>query len=223
MRHGSVTSVSRGRGRAIGVLGAVAASAVLVSGCGDAGKDEVSAAATTPPAQRVNQPTTGGLTEDQTERKALVDAAKTGWEEAADAAVAKVPGGKLVEIELKRSDGVMEWDSEIATADGTSHDVQVDAVTGQVTQSRVEGDQDNEDRQQLADRLGKAKTTAQQAATTATDRKKGTVTSVGLGGGNGGAAPVWSVDVVTADDWSKTDFDIDAVNGEVLRQEVDRD
>ncbi|MEU2428456.1 PepSY domain-containing protein [Streptomyces sp. NPDC007861] len=223
MRHGSVTSVGRGRGRAVGVLGAVAAAAVLVAGCGDGGKDESSAAATKPPAQPVNQPTTGALTEDQTERKDLVGAVKTDWEQAADAAVAKVPDGELVEIELKRSDGVMEWDSEVATSDGTSYDVHVDAVTGQVIRSQVEGDQDNEDRQQLADRLSKAKTTAQQAASTATDRKQGTVTSVGLGGGNGGAAPVWSVDVVSTDDWSKTDFDIDAASGEILRQEVDRD
>lgn len=213
----------RRRGRVIGALCAVAASAVVVSGCGDGGQGKTSAAAPTAPAQAVGQTTPGGLTRDQTERQALVTSAKIGWDEAADTALAKVPGSKLSEIKLKRAQaGTPEWESEIAAADGTAHDVHVDAASGQVTQSRVESDQDNEDRQQLADRLSKAKITPQQAATTATDRKQGTVIAVGLEGADS-RGPIWSVDVVTKNDGYKTAFDIDAVSGEVLREEVDRD
>ncbi|WP_351224949.1 PepSY domain-containing protein [Streptomyces sp. NPDC002133] len=171
----------------------------------------------------MGEQTTGGLTEDQTERKDLIAAVKIGWDEAANTALATVQGAKLVDIELKRSTGGgPEWDSKIAAADGTAHEVEVDAVSGKVTRSRVESDQDAEDKRELAGRLSSAKITAQQAVTTATDRKKGTVSAVGLEDSDGGAT-IWSVDVVTANDWYKTAFDIDAANGDVLREEVDRD
>ncbi|MBL1104298.1 PepSY domain-containing protein [Streptomyces sp. 5-8] len=51
---------------------------------------------------------------------------------------------------------------------------------------------------------------------------KGTVTAVELEDSDGGT-PTWSVDVVTTDDWNKTTFDIDATDGKILREHVDRD
>ncbi|MFF4606209.1 PepSY domain-containing protein [Streptomyces sp. NPDC001339] len=172
----------------------------------------------------MRQPTATGrmLTDDQAERKAVVPAVKVDWEKGARAAMEKVSGGKLVDIELTRSaGGGPEWDAEVAAADGTAHDVRVDAVTGKVTRSRVKSDQDTDDKAKVADRLKKAKISPQQAATAGTDRKKGTVTAVELDSERG--ATVWSVDVVTTDDWYKTTFDVDAANGKVLRQKVDRD
>ncbi|UQA97150.1 PepSY domain-containing protein [Streptomyces halobius] len=73
-----------------------------------------------------------------------------------------------------------------------------------------------------ADRLSKAEISPQQAATAADDRKKGTVTGVSLEDSDDGAT-IWSVDVVTTNDWYKTTFDVDAANGKALRQKVDRD
>ncbi|UQA90592.1 PepSY domain-containing protein [Streptomyces halobius] len=203
-----------------------------MSGCGD---EEVEGPAAPSPASpgtegATRSPTppasptpTGRLTEDQAGRKALVPSAKTVWDQAARAATAKVSGSKLVEIELDRSaDGGPEWDTKVATTDGTAHDVRVDAVTGKVTHSRAEPDQDSDDKRELADQLRGAEISPQQAVTTATDREEGVVTAVGLEDSDGGAT-AWSVDVVTQDDWYKTTFDIDTANGKVLHQEVDRD
>ncbi|GAU69856.1 hypothetical protein SSP35_15_00110 [Streptomyces sp. NBRC 110611] len=162
------------------------------------------------------------LTDDQAERKDMIPAVKVGWDKGARAAMEKVSGGKLVEIQLTRSGGGPEWDAEVAAADGTAHDVRVDAVTGKVTRSRAKSGQDADDKAEVAGRLRKARISPQQAAAAGTDRKKGTVTAVELEGSDRGAT-IWSVDVVTTDDWHKTTFDVDAANGRVLREDVDRD
>ncbi|WP_251096261.1 PepSY domain-containing protein [Streptomyces sp. Caat 7-52] len=88
--------------------------------------------------------------------------------------------------------------------------------------ARTESDQDTDDKSELADWLKKATVTARQAAQTATDKTRGTVTAVELEDSDGGT-PTWSVDVVTTDDWNKTTFDIDATDGKILREHVDRD
>ncbi|WP_246430191.1 PepSY domain-containing protein [Streptomyces rectiverticillatus] len=163
------------------------------------------------------------MTEDQAERKALVPAAKVGYDQAAKSAVGKVSGSKLVDIDLKRSaGGAPEWHAKVAAADGTENDVVVDAVSGEVTSSGPEADQDAEDKRKTADRLGKAKVSWQDAASTALGRKKGTITSLGLDDMDNGTL-VWSVDVVTTNDWNKTTYDVGAADGSVKREHVDRD
>ncbi|MGW0564010.1 PepSY domain-containing protein [Streptomyces sp. NPDC003016] len=160
-----------------------------------------------------------GLTEDQAERKALLPSAQVSYDKAASTAVGEVPGGKLTGIELKSGP---EWTAEVTAEDGTAHSVRIDAVSGKVTRSGAEADQDADDRRELADRLAGAKQTWQQAARTATEKKSGTVSSVQLDGNDGGTL-IWSVDVVTTDDWDKTTFDIDAASGKIVREHVDRD
>ncbi|MEV4685412.1 PepSY domain-containing protein [Streptomyces kurssanovii] len=176
------------------------------------------------------------LTDDQAERRALVPAAKVTWDKAADTAVGEVSGSKLVEIELTRAEagstaspaspapspGGPEWAAEVATQDGTRHTVRVDAVSGRVIGSQPDPEQDAEDKQETADLLGKAKVTAQQAVKTATGRKQGTVSTVALDNDDAGKV-IWSVDVVTQNDWYLTTFDVDAASGQILREEVDRD
>lgn len=176
------------------------------------------------------------LTDDQAERRALVPAAKVTWDKAADTAVGEVSGSKLVEIELTRAEadstaspaspapspGGPEWAAEVATQDGTRHTVRIDAASGRVIRSQPDPEQDTEDKRETADLLGKAKLTAEQAAKTATDRQQGTVSAVELGSDDTGKV-IWSVDVVTQNDWYMTTYDIDAAKGEVLREEVDRD
>ncbi|WP_208639959.1 PepSY domain-containing protein, partial [Streptomyces tricolor] len=98
----------------------------------------------------------------------------------------------------------------------------VDAVTGKAGQEQAKPDQDPDDKRELADRLEKATVTPQQAAQTATDKTKGTVSAVELDDSDGGT-PKWSVDVVTTDDWNKTTYDIDASDRKILREHVDRD
>lgn len=162
------------------------------------------------------------LTEDQAERKALAPRAKVGYDKAMTAAVRAVSGSKPVSIELKGPAGKPGWEAEVATDDGTESTVRVDAVTGEAGRPRTEADQDGDDKKELADRLAKATVTPQQAAATATGRTKGTVTSVELDDTDQGG-PMWSVDIVTTNDWNKTTYDIDATDRKVLRRHTDRD
>ncbi|MGW0776739.1 PepSY domain-containing protein [Streptomyces sp. NPDC002835] len=193
-------------------------------------------------AESDGQPTR--LTDDQAERRALVPAATVTWDKAADTAVGEVAGSKLVEIELTRyqsggpaspspspaspspspspSPGAPAWAVDVATEDGTVHTVHVDAASGQVLGSRQESDQSADEKRRITDRLAQAKTTPEQAVQTATGRTDGTVTAVELDNDDADKL-IWSVDVVTQADWNKTTFDIDATNGKILREQVDRD
>lgn len=206
---------------------AAVVSAPLLTACGDTGESRVAAAAPTPYGSPTGTPSPRLATEDQAERRALVQATKVPWDKAAATAVRGVRRGKLTEIELKWARAAVgspspgprtpEWESTVAAQDGTAYAVRVDAVTGKVTESRVDPGQDPEDKRELADRLGAATVTPQRAVKTATDRKKGTVTAVELDDTR------WSVDVVTTNDWYKTTYDIDARTGKIVREHVDRD
>ncbi|MEB8341952.1 PepSY domain-containing protein [Streptomyces endophyticus] len=216
------------RGRAVGVVCAVAASLSLLSACSsDDGDDTSSGAKESESAAQQDQASdatpTGRLNEDQAERKKLLSATKVDWDKAARTAEKDVSGSKLLEIELgDDKQGNPEWDAEVVASDGTSTDVTVDAVTGKVTGSTADKDQDADDKKENADKLSAAKITAVKAADTATERKKGKVTSVALDDSDSGST-VWSVDVVTPATWDKTTFDIDAANGKVLNEHVDQD
>jgi uncharacterized membrane protein YkoI len=182
------------------------------------------------------------MTDDQSERQALVPLAKVTWDKAADTAVKEVPEGKLVDLELKRtsaeatestgspspstpnpapSQGAPEWEAKVAASDGTVHRIDIDAVSGKVFRTQAE-DQDADDKQQIADLLKKATQTPEQAVKAATDKAKGTVTHVELDE-NDDQKAIWSVDVVSTDNWNKTTLDVDATNGKILREHVDRD
>ncbi|OKK21928.1 hypothetical protein AMK16_01380 [Streptomyces sp. CB00455] len=229
-----MNTLTRLRGLAVGLA---VSSTLLAGACGGGGHDPVTAAPAAPSSSPAGP--SGGRSapsEDQRERMAVVPAAKVRWDQAAQTAVSGVPQGRLVEIELtaSRSAGTGTasssanpaspspaaaapvWDVTVATDDGTAHDVQVDAVTGKVTRSRVEPGQDADDKRKLAKQLKAATTTVQHAVRTGTGRKQGTVTAVELD------HDVWSVDIVTPD-WNKTTYDIDAAKGTVVREHVDRD
>ncbi|NEE37657.1 PepSY domain-containing protein, partial [Streptomyces sp. SID7982] len=113
------------------------------------------------------------------------------------------------------------WVAEVAEKDGTIHTVRINAVDGKVIEARVDADQDADDKKQTADRLAQATQTPQQAAKVATEKKKGTVTSVSLDD-NDGKGVIWQVDVVGSD-WKKTTFDVDAKNDTIVREETDED
>ncbi|MEU3661294.1 PepSY domain-containing protein [Streptomyces sp. NPDC032940] len=184
------------------------------------------------------------MNEDKAERKALVPMAKVTWDKAADTAVKEVSGGKLVDLELKKttaeatasptgspmpstpnpapSAGSPEWEAKVAASDGTVTRVDIDAVSGKVFRTQVEPGQDADDKKEIADRLGKATQTPQQAVKAATGEAKGTVTGVELDE-NDQQQVVWAVDVVNTDNWNKTTVGVDATNGKVLSQDVDSD
>ncbi|MFD5003892.1 PepSY domain-containing protein [Streptomyces mutabilis] len=249
--------------RSMAVICALGSSALLVTGCtnADTTRSSVAEAAQTTPATNTASPTdtstasptgtsTGTtspspsetMTDDQSERQALVPLAKVTWDKAADTAVKEVPEGKLVDLELKRtsaeatestgspspstpnpapSQGAPEWEAKVAASDGTVHRIDIDAVSGKVFRTQAE-DQDADDKQQIADLLKKATQTPEQAVKAATDKAKGTVTHVELDE-NDDQKAIWSVDVVSTDNWNKTTLDVDATNGKILREHVDRD
>lgn len=239
--------------RLVGAVCAVVASAALVTGCGeDSAKPSAqttsNAAKTVPKEAPAERPTgSASLTQDQQERKALLAATKVTYDKAATTAVDKVPGGKLTDLDLDGVDdddndrdddddasgspspspspsgsaAAPQWVAEVAEKDGTVHDVRIDAVSGKVISSAPDNDQDADDKKEIADRLSRVKQSPEQAAKAATDKKPGTVTSIGLDE-NDSNTLIWSVDVVTKD-WNKTDFEIDAVKGDITREDVDRD
>ncbi|MEX2970800.1 PepSY domain-containing protein [Streptomyces sp. C184] len=208
--------------RAIGLVCAVAAAGALVSGCGSTGKKETGSPKRPVPASAPATPS-GSLSADQARRKALIPSASVDYVQALKAAVAAVPASEPIAAELKGTPASPYWNTAVATADGTVSDVRVDARTGKAAQPQTESD-DPGDKQQLAARLSKATVTAQQAAETATDKTKGTVTSLELGDADHGNTdnPAWSVGVVTTDDWNETAYEIDATNRKVLWMRVEQ-
>ncbi|MZD04105.1 peptidase M4 [Streptomyces sp. SID5785] len=232
------------RARAAGAVCAAAASLALLGACsggsGAASSTPDGAERTERAARAADDPSPSRsreLSEDQRERKDLVSATEVGWEKAARTAEKKVSGSTLVEIELGDGDDgggdgddgdggggkvTPVWEAEVATEDGTSHDIRVDAVSGKVTRAEKDDGQDADDRKKTADRLAQAKVTPVKAAAAAAGHQKGTVTGVSLDDADGGPT-VWAVDIVSRGTWAKTTFDVDAGNGRVLHEHVDRD
>lgn len=220
--------VRRGRPagpRTIGLVCAVAAAGVLLSGCGsDTASPQKSAAPSRAVPATAASPS-GSLNADQAQRKALVPKAKVDYGQALKAAIAAVPASEAIAAELKGTPASPYWDTVVATTDGAAYAVRVDAVSGKAEQPRPQSD-DPEDKQELAARLDKATVTAQQAAQTATEKTKGTVTTIELGNadhGNNNDTVAWTVGVVTTDDWNETTYEIDATNRKVLWMNIDQD
>ncbi|MFE1172437.1 PepSY domain-containing protein [Streptomyces sp. NPDC058773] len=228
-RSGVVVRRGRPAGpRTIGLVCAVAAAGALLSGCGSSGNDTASPQKSAGPSRAVPATgpasPTGSLSADQAQRKALIPKIKTDYEHALKAAIATVPSSEAIAAELKGTPASPYWDTVVATTDGTAYAVRVDAVSGTAEKPRAQSD-DPGDKQELAARLSKATVTAQQAAQTATEKTKGTVTTIELGDADHGDNDdvAWTVGVVTADDWNETTYEIDATNRKVLWMHVDQD
>ncbi|MGA4879721.1 PepSY domain-containing protein [Streptomyces lydicamycinicus] len=225
-RSGVVVRRGRPAGpRTIGLVCAVAAAGALLSGCGsDTASPQKSAAPSRAVPATAASPS-GSLNADQAQRKALVPKAKVDYGQALKAAIAAVPASEAIAAELKGTPASPYWDTVVATTDGAAYAVRVDAVSGKAEQPRPQSD-DPEDKQELAARLDKATVTAQQAAQTATEKTKGTVTTIELGNadhGNNNDTVAWTVGVVTTDDWNETTYEIDATNRKVLWMNIDQD
>ncbi len=87
----------------------LAACVALLAGCGDDGGDgdgDQASKAPSSPSQPGDSPSASGrLTDDQAERKALLPLARVDHAKAAETAVGEVPGGRLVDLELKGTGG----------------------------------------------------------------------------------------------------------------------
>ncbi|MFC8990066.1 PepSY domain-containing protein, partial [Streptomyces sp. NPDC057115] len=236
--------------RSLAAVCALGASALLLTACGSSGTDraDVAAAAPTSPgatsasATSASPSASASLSEDQTERKDLINATKVTWQKAADAAIQEVPDSQLVGLELKPtpadvtatpgtaspstpnpapSPGAPEWEAKVATEDGTVHRVEIDAVNGKVFRSQAEQDQSADDKQEIVNRLNDATQAPDQVVKAATDKVEGTVTGLELDQDDNDQV-MWSVDVVNNDTWVLTSVEVDAASGEVLREQVVR-
>ncbi|MFI0355898.1 PepSY domain-containing protein [Actinomadura sp. 9N407] len=139
-------------------------------------------------------------------------------EQAASAALKAVPGGKIESLELDDDDddnGKAAWEADVLTGN-TWRDVVVDATTGKAT-VRTDKDDDDQDDRDDAKALNAAKIDATQAARTALQTAKGTVTSVELDDGD-----AWQVEV-TGTDGKERELDVNATSGKVTANTVDDD
>ncbi|MBW5249532.1 PepSY domain-containing protein [Streptomyces sp. P01-B04] len=276
--------------RATGAAGVLLAAALL-TGCGQDSGDTSTGTATSEAARAVPERTTtpsysasksasatAAMTQDQKDRKKLLDSTKITFDKAVTTAEGAVSGGKVVDLDLRgpgksdddtdresaspsasaspsgtaspsgsasaspsgsasaspTSTGASpsdasaspaatgpEWVATVAATDGTEHTVRIDAVSGKVVKSTEDTGQDAEDKSRTAGWVAKAKQTPQQAAKAATDKEKGTVTSLELDE-NDKNVLVWSVDVVDKS-WNETTVDVDAATGSVTAEETDTD
>ncbi|MFF3171271.1 PepSY domain-containing protein [Streptomyces sp. NPDC057900] len=161
-----------------------------------------------------------GKSDDDTDASASASASVSASESASMSASAS-PSGSSASPSASPSATGPEWVATVVAKDGTEHTVRIDAVTGKVLQSVEDTDQDAQEKSRTAARIAKATQTPQQAAKAATDKAKGTVTSLDLDE-NDKNVLVWSVDVV-AKDYKETTVDIDAASGSVTGQHVDND
>lgn len=66
----------------------------------------------------------------------MVKDAKLTFKEAAEKVFSSVPQGKITHMSLDRyNDNLLVWDADVATTDGTWHEVKVDAKNGTVTKN----------------------------------------------------------------------------------------
>ncbi|MER5766165.1 PepSY domain-containing protein [Streptomyces sp. NPDC001985] len=227
-----------GRARAAALFCALAVSVPLVAGCGGTGDDSVVSAAEDSPSAGATPSAVASLSRERTQRRALVESTRVGWEKAASTATGEVPQSELVELDLGRvhhgsspspqaspPPGTPRWTATVALKDGTAHVVDIDAVSGKVLRSGAERDQDADDKRELAGLLAQATRTPQQAVDAATRKHPGTVTGLQLGDSDesGDNVVVWETEVADTGDWTEADVEIDAASGKVLRERIDQD
>lgn len=64
-------------------------------------------------------------------------------EQAIEIATETAGGGDLVQIEIDHDDGTWEWELELVM-DGTQHELDIDATTGEVTEHQTDDDEDQD-------------------------------------------------------------------------------
>ena len=150
---------------------------------------------------------------------ALAKQAKITQDEAINAALEKVPG-TVEEVELEDEKGTIVYEIELVSTDGTEHEVEVDAQTGEVL--KVEADDDDEeneeeDSQNQAELAKQAKITEDEAINTALEKVPGTVNEVELEDENG--TMVYEIEVLSTDG-TEQEVKVDAQTGEVIKVEA---
>ena len=141
--------------------------------------------------------------------------------EEAEAIAVKSVDGKVTKIELDREKSGDIYEVEVKS-DGVEYDLDIDAKTGKVLRTEKDDndkddfDEDEDDKVIVPD--GKF-ITEKAAIEIAMKQAKGTVTEVALDEDDGRV--IYEIEI--KDDKYDYDFDIDAISGEVLKFEKDRD
>jgi uncharacterized membrane protein YkoI len=63
--------------------------------------------------------------------------AKQTWQDALRIATDQVDGGRVVDLELDESDGVVVWEVDVIASGPTKHELKIDAATGSVRSTKV--------------------------------------------------------------------------------------
>ena len=152
---------------------------------------------------------------------ALAKQAKITQDEAINAALEKVPG-TVEEVELEDEKGTIVYEIELVSTDGTEHEVEVDAQTGEVLKVEADDDDENEeeDSQNQAKLAKQAKITEDEAINMALEKVPGTVNEIELEVENG--TVVYEIEVLSTDG-TEQEVKVDAQTGEVLKVEADDD
>ena len=154
---------------------------------------------------------------------ALAKQAKITQDEAINAALEKVPG-TVEEVELEDEKGTIVYEIELVSTDGTEHEVEVDAQTGEVLKVEADDDDDGEneeeDSQNQAKLAKQAKITEDEAINMALEKVPGTVNEIELEVENG--TVVYEIEVLSTDG-TEQEVKVDAQTGEVLKVEADDD
>lgn len=132
--------------------------------------------------------------------------------DAAQRALAKLPGSRVASIGLEREHGTIVWEVDIAT--GTElREVHVDAATGTIVASRT--DHDSHDHARDVSRLDAARLSASDALAAAEAEVPGArVVEIDLDDEHGSL--VWEVDLIAAGP-VKHELTVDAMTGAVTR------
>ena len=145
---------------------------------------------------------------------ALAKQAKITQDEAINAALEKVPG-TVEEVELEDEKGTIVYEIELVSTDGTEHEVEVDAQTGEVLKVEADDDENEEEDSQNQAKLAKqAKITEDEAINTALEKVPGTVNEIELEVENG--TVVYEIKVLSTDG-TEQEVKVDAQTGEVVK------
>ncbi len=76
---------------------------------------------------------------DLSRRRAVLQSATVDFETAARAIENRYPGSMITEMGLDDSGDLVVWDADVVDADGTSHEIAVDAASGELLSDGVHG------------------------------------------------------------------------------------
>lgn len=145
--------------------------------------------------------------------------AKITMEAARTIAINRV-NGQVVEEDLEKENGRLQYAFDIRTADGKIVDVEIDAMTGEILKADDDDDDDNDGEKVTAADAKQAKISMEAARSIALKRINGSVMDEELEKENGRLQYAFDIRDSSGKIW---DVEIDAVTGEVLQAEPDDD